>query len=403
MNHGLEHIGALTAESLSLLVIAASAFGSLCALAAAWAARRFVRQRAPAAPTVWPDVSVLKPLHGGESQLAENLETFFQRDYPGAVQFVFGVQDPGDGAIPIVKALIERHPRLDLELVVNGAGHGLNHKVSNLINIGDVARHPVIVVSDSDVAVGAAYLRTIVAALAEPGAGVVTCLYRGAPAGGFWSRLPSMAVDDHFLPGTLLGLMFGLARPCLGATIALTRETLSRIGGFKAVADQLADDYAIGEAVRQAGLEVVLPQMLVAHSFEEKSLGEAVRHELRWARTIFTVDPAGYVLSGFTHALPLALIGAALRGFDALGLAAILGALACRLLLKYRLTREFDLPNSDYGLLVPRDILSFVVYLMSFWSTRVSWRGQDFAVARDGTLMATVEPHARALDGKAIM
>ena len=394
MNHGLEHIGALTAESLSLLVIAASAFGSLCALAAAWAARRFVRQRAPAAPTVWPDVSVLKPLHGGESQLAENLETFFQRDYPGAVQFVFGVQDPGDGAIPIVKALIERHPRLDLELVVNGAGHGLNHKVSNLINIGDVARHPVIVVSDSDVAVGQDYLRTVVAALARPGAGVVTCLYRGAPAGGFWSRLPSMAVDDHFLPGTLLGLMFGLARPCLGATIALTRATLSRIGGFEAVADQLADDYAIGEAVREAGLEVVLPPMLVAHSFEEKSLGEAVRHELRWARTIFTVDPAGYVLSGFTHALPLALIGAALRGFDALGLAAILGALACRLLLKYRLTREFDLPNSDYGLLVPRDILSFVVYLMSFWSTRVSWRGQDFAVARDGTLLATVEPRA---------
>jgi ceramide glucosyltransferase len=203
-----------------------------------------------------------------------------------------------------------------------------------------------------------------------------------------------MAVNDHFLPGTLLGLALGLARPCLGATIALRRETLSRIGGFKAVADQLADDYAIGEAVRQAGLEVVLAPMLVAHSFEEKSLSEVVRHELRWARTIFAVDPVGYVMSGFTHALPLALIGAALRGFDALGLAAVLTALACRLFLKYRLTREFDLPNPGYALLVARDILSFVVYLMSFWSTRVSWRGQDFAVARDGTLLATVEPRA---------
>src|SRR5262249_49502938 len=132
--------------------------------------------------------------------------------------------------------------------------------------------------------------------------------------------------------------------------------------------------------------------MLVAHSFEEKTLSEVVRHELRWARTIFTVDPVGYVMSGFTHALPLALIGAALRGFDALGLVAILVALACRLFLKYRLTREFELSNPGYVLLVVRDILSFIVYCASFWSTRVSWRGQDFAVARDGTLLTTAEP-----------
>ena len=392
MNSSLEQIGALTIGWLSLLFIAASVFGSLCALGAAWAARWFVRQPAASAPTTWPDVSILKPLYGAEAQLSDNLETYFHQDYPGRIQFVFGVQDPNDSAIPIVKSLIARHPGLDLQLVVNGAAHGLNRKVSNLINMGQVARNSLIVVSDSDVAVDPNYLRTLAAALAEPGVGAVTCLYRGLPSGGVWSRLAAMAADDHFLPSTLLGLALRLARPCAGATIALTRETLTRIGGFETVANQLADDYAIGKAVRQAGLRVVLPRMLVAHSFEEKSLSEMVRHELRWARTIFTVDPAGYIGSGFTHALPLALIGAALRGFDALGLAAIVSALACRLFLKYRLTREFDLPNPEYALLVARDILSFIVYFASFWSTRISWRGQDFAVARDGTLLATVEP-----------
>jgi len=178
----------------------------------------------------------------------------------------------------------------------------------------------------------------------------------------------------------------GLARPCLGATIALSRETLSRIGGFEAVANQLADDYAIGKAVRRAGLQVVLPSMLVAHSFEEKSLREVVRHELRWARTIYAVDPIGYVGSGVTHALPLALIGATLRGFDAWGLAAVLTALSCRLFLKFRLSREFQLPNPNYSLTLARDILSFAVYFGSFWSARVNWRGHDFIVRRDGTM-----------------
>jgi ceramide glucosyltransferase len=341
-------------------------------------------------PTRWPDVSILKPLYGAEAQLSDNIETYFHQDYPGKIQFVFGVQDPNDSAIPVVRSLIARYPELDIQLVVNAATHGSNRKVSNLINMAQVARYSVIVAADSDVTVSPNYLSTLAATLTQPGVGAVTCLYRGLASGGFWSRLSAMAAHDHFLPSTILGLALGLARPCLGATIALSRETLSRIGGFERVANQLADDYTIGKAVREAGLNVVVSSMLVAHAFEERSPHEMVRHELRWARTIFAVDPVGYIASGLTHALPLALIGAVLRGFDGLGVAAILCALACRLFLKYRLTRQFELPDPDYDLLLVRDILSFAIYLASFSSTKVAWRGQDFAVGRDGTLLATL-------------
>jgi ceramide glucosyltransferase len=383
----LERLSAL-ATWLSVLCMSAVAFGCLCAVAAAWAARWFVRRPNAAAPKAWPDISILKPLSGIEAQLSENIETYLNQAYEGRVQIVFGVQDPGDSAIPVVKSLMQRYPGVDLQLVVNGATHGGNRKVSNLINMRQVARHPLIVVADSDIAVGPNYLRTLAAALAEPGAGVVTCLYRGAPNGGFWSRLSAMAVQDHFLPGAILGLALGLARPCVGATIALSQQTLSRIGGFEAVANQLADDYAIGFGVLRAGLPIVLPTMLVTHSFEEKSLREVVLHELRWARTIFTVDPIGYVGSGVTHVLPWSLIGAALRGFDAWGLAAVLTALACRMFLKFRLTREFELPNANYSLTPIRDLLSFAVFLASFWSARANWRGSEFTVRRDGTMAA---------------
>ena len=388
MNYGLEQIAALTTEWLSLLFIVVSALGSSCALGAAWATRRFIRQPASVPPTTWPDVSILKPLFRAEAQLSENIQTYLRQDYPGKTQFVFGVQDPDDSAIPIVRSLIARYPEVDIQLVINAAAHGSNRKVSNLINMAEVARYSVIVAADSDVAVGPNYLSTVAATLTRPGVGAVTCLYRGLPSGGFWSRLSAMAVDDHFLPTTILGLALGLARPCLGATIALSRETLSRIGGFEGVANQLADDYAIGKAVRAAGLKVVVSSMLVDHAFEERSPHEMVRHELRWARTIFAVDPIGYVGSGLTHALPFALIGAALRGFDGAGVAAILCALACRLFLKYRLTRQFELPDPNYALLCVRDMLSFAIYLTSFSSTKVAWRGQDFAVGRDGTILA---------------
>jgi ceramide glucosyltransferase len=383
---------------LSLFCIIASVFGCVYALGAAWAVHWFVRRPDPAVPAVQPDVSILKPLCGKEPQLFENIQSFLIQNYAGNTQVIFGVQDPADEAILVVKSLMQHHPGLDLHLVVDDAMHGANRKISNLINMASLIRNPVVILADSDVAVGPDYLGVLAAELAEPGVGAVSCLYRGLQVGGFWSRFAAMSVHDHFLPGAAVGMALGIAKPCVGQTIAMSRETLARIGGFEIVADELADDYVIGEAVRRAGLRVVVPRMLVATMFPETSISETAAHELRWARTIFAIDPIGYIGSGITYALPWSLIGAVLRGFDGLGLAAVLSALACRLFLKYRLTRELGLPNPEYALTLFRDFFSFAVYFGSFWSKRVSWRGREFVVRRDGTMAASV--HAEAVSAK---
>jgi Glycosyl transferase family 21 len=177
---GLEQI-ALTTTWWSLLFFAASVFGSSCALGAAWAARWFVRQPASVPPARWPDVSILKPLYGAEAQLIGDYGDLFPSRLFGKAQLVFGAQHPNDNTIPVVESLIERYPELDLHFVVNPAAHGANRKISNLINMGQVSRHPLIVMADGDVAVGPNYLRTLAGALAQSGVGAVTCLYRGLP------------------------------------------------------------------------------------------------------------------------------------------------------------------------------------------------------------------------------
>ena len=141
-------------------------------------------------------------------------------------------------------------------------------------------RHGVIVLSDSDIKVDQSYLQQVVAALDEPGVGLVTCLYRGASGAGFLSRLAAMAINHHFLPNVVVGLGLGLARPCFGSTIALKAETLDRIGGFGLFANQLADDYAIGEAVRGLGLRVAAPPLIVDHICSEQTWRELVHREV---------------------------------------------------------------------------------------------------------------------------
>src|SRR5262249_45550558 len=202
-----------------------------------------------------PPVTILKPLHGTEPDLYANLASFCRQEYPAPVQVVFGLADPADPAAGIVRRLIADFPDRDLELVINARRHGANAKVSNLINMQPVARHETIMIADSDIVIPPDYLINVAANLGQLGVGLVTCPYRGVGATGFWSRLAAAGIDYHFLPNVLVGLKLGLATPCFGSTIALTRTALTKLGGLQSAADQLADDYALGMAARRAGMD----------------------------------------------------------------------------------------------------------------------------------------------------
>ncbi len=366
------------ADWASAVCYAAAAVGCFYALFVGRAAREFAR--APTATAeIYPAVTILKPLSGSEPNLSANLTRFCFQDYPSPVQIVFGVDDPGDPAIGAVRELIAAFPDRDLKLVVNSRRHGSNRKVSNLINMVGEAEHEILVISDSDIVVGRDYLKNIVASLETPGVGLVTCLYRSAAVAGAWARLGAAAIDYHFLPSVLVGLKLGLAAPCFGSTIATRKETLAIIGGFESVVDQLADDYALGTLVRRAGLTVAIPTTIVSHVCAARSASGLFRHEIRWARTIRSVDPLGYAGLVITHALPLSLLGLLLGGVAPASILVVV-ALACRFALQSQLNRVFDLRDDSFWLLPLRDVFSFAVFVASFFGSLVEWRGHRYAL-----------------------
>jgi len=369
---------------VSVACYVTAAVGCVYALAAAWLARGF--ERSPPRCGSAAPVTILKPLHGAEPGLYDHLASFCVQDYPAPRQIVFGVQDPTDPAISVVRQLIADFPGLDLELVINSRRHGTNRKVSNLINMALQARHGVLVLSDSDIVVEPDYLTNITNALDEPGVGIVTCLYRGMATSGLYARLAAAGIDHHFLPGVLVGNALDRARGCFGSTIAIRKETLALIGGFESLLEQLADDYAMGEMVRRAGFTVAIAPIMVAHACTERSARDLLRHELRWARTIRFVDAAGFVGSAVTHALPFAVLGALLGGFTPASLM-VLVALACRLLLQIRLERAFGLDDSPLWMGPLRDMLSFAIFVASFFGREVDWRGHRYEVRADSTLV----------------
>jgi ceramide glucosyltransferase len=369
-------------------VAAVAVLGAVYTLLAAALVGRFMQNpQTGVAPC--PAVTILKPLHQGEPDLECNLETFFTQHYDGAVQIVFGVHDERDPAVSVVQALQAKYPHMDTAIVADTALYGANAKVSNLINMLPAARHDTLVLSDSDIAVGRRWLSQVTAALARPGVGIVTCLYTGEPATDghkLWSSLAAMSTSYTFLPNAVVGTSLGLAAPCFGSTIALRRQTLNEVGGFAAFADQLADDYEMGRAVRAQGYTLAIPAMGVGHTAAEESVGDMLRHELRWTRTIRMVNPLGHMGSFITHGFAFALMSAFLLDFNSVSLGIVALTLGARLFLKGRIDGHFGTYAGPYWLMPLRDLLSFAVFVASLFGETVHWRGTHFAVEPSGAM-----------------
>ena len=255
-------------------------------------------------------MTVLKPLCGAEPGLDRSLRSFCEQEYAGGVQIVFGVQHPADPALAVLEGLKRDYPRLDLTVVVDPTRHGASAKVSNLINMMRAARHDWLVLADSDVRVPPGYLAAVAAPLADPAVGIVTCPYHGVPRPGLWSLLGTLFVNDWFIPSVRVAALFGSRAFAFGATIAMRRDALDAIGGFGAIADQLADDYRLGELTRRRGQRTVLSHVIVDTSVDERTFRHLVQHGLRWLRTIRVVRPGGicsfcshFQLAGSRHRL----------------------------------------------------------------------------------------------------
>jgi ceramide glucosyltransferase len=356
------------------IALAFVAAGYACvALWAAWKATRPIAIHHAQEPQ---PVTVFKPLHGAEPRLHDNLRSFCVQTHSD-YQLVFGVRDQDDPAIDVVQRLREEFPHCSMALVVDPRVHGANFKVSNLLNMLPHVRHDWLVLADADISVPMDYLVRVTAPLADPGVGIVTCLYHGIPGPSFWSRLGRLFIDDWFAPSVWLSHAFGSTRFAFGSTIALRRDSLQAIGGFEVLRDTLADDFWLSELTRRAGLRTVLSDVVVGTDVAESKLKDLWTHELRWLRTIRSIAPAGFAMTFVCFTSPLLLLGLYLAPEAITAGLALLGG-GARVLLHFLQRRTSDRAFAWHEvLLIPlRDTLLLMEWAAALAGWQVRWRGQ---------------------------
>jgi ceramide glucosyltransferase len=329
-----------------------------------------------------PPVSVLKPVHGLEARLKENLESFFRQDYPN-YEILFAADEANDEALDVVREVCARYPHIRSRILVTGTPWP-NPVVYSFHCLSEAAAHDILVTTDSDVEVGPRYLREIVPPLLDPKVGMVTCVYRGKNAAGFFSGLTAIGMSVEMTAGVLVanlleGMKFGL-----GPTTVVRKDSLASIGGYTALRDYIAYDFAIGNLMAKAGYRVVLSGHIIDHVVNQKSFRRMWQNQLRWAQTTRYSRPKGHFGSGLIFAMPygiLGLIAAGLLGHWGIGLGllglAVLNRLVEAWLVGWLVVRDPQIPRAPW--LYPlRDLLGFLVWFASYLNLRYVWRDSRF-------------------------
>jgi ceramide glucosyltransferase len=359
--------------------VASIAYYLLCL----WSAEDFLRPARVAShdfPASGPPVSILKPLKGTDLEMYENFRSHCLQDYP-AFEILFGVSDPEDPAIPWVERLQTEFPQREIRLLHCPEKLGANIKVSTLAQMLPHARNRHLIVNDSDIRVPPDYLRRVMAELAGPNIGLVTCPYRGVANSTLGSRLESLGISTDFFPGVLVARKLETIKFGLGSTLAFERRHLEAVGGFETFLDYLADDYQIGASIAALGLAVQLSSLSVDSHLPRYTFGDFLDHQLRWARTVRDSRYWGYLGLGATFGLPWALITLVLaRGASwAWMLLAAVALLRAAVALRVGRSVLHDPQVMRLLFWLPiRDVLALWVWLQSFVGHTVAWRGDSY-------------------------
>jgi ceramide glucosyltransferase len=359
------------------------------ALATMAALRFFKRGRARVLPDYTPCVSVLKPVRGVDFGSHENFASFCRQEYPD-YEILFAVNDDGDPAVPLIRRVIAEFPERKIRLLVGAEHLGANRKVNKLARLAREAQHEVLVLTDGDVRVGPNFLREAVAPLADRKIGAVTSFYRGIAEKNLCAEIEAVGASSDFFAGVLMaGWTEGISF-ALGASIATTREWLSKMGGFEAIADYLADDYELGNRIAKAGGEIVLSHEAVWTMYPAQTLRSFWDHQVRWARTVRLCRPLSYVGLLLTQGLPWVALAALVAPAKWIAGVYLLAYAILRFAMGWTVgiwgVRDEVLRRKIW--LVPfRDAIHFVVWFASFGSNHIRWANLDYAI-REGQMVS---------------
>jgi ceramide glucosyltransferase len=391
-------------------------------------ARRFRREalredvRLRSQPEFLPAVSLFKPLHGDEIGLEANLRTFFEQDYlqhitaaggttvengVSRVELLFCARSDADEGLEIARRVAAEYPEITTRFVTSGAPWAANAKVCSLAAMAKVATHDLWAISDSDVRVTPDYLRRIVMPFVDEKVGCATCLYRGVVVkGGLWSQLEAVGMTIEMSSGICADSLIEPVRFALGPTMVTRRARVMEMGGFESIAEYCADDFVLGNWIAKNGHKVVLSGHAIDHMVLQADFVDSMKHQVRWMKSTRFSRPKGHFGTSLTFGVPfgvMAWAGALMLGMPVLGWCALIGSVLGRSLQAWVVGRYVVQEKRIWtamALFPVRDMIGALIWMLSYASNRIQWRGEVYELVDGGRMRRAVGARTPLVTGQ---
>jgi ceramide glucosyltransferase len=352
------------------------------------------RRDARAAMTFLPPISVLKPLHGAEPGLAENLERFFTQNYP-AYELIFCARHASDEGLQLAQSIAQRFPNVNARFLTCGEPQFPNAKMWSLAFMAQAATFELLVTSDADARVTPDYLRECIQALADGKTALASCMYIGTvePGAGLGPRLDAIGKSVEMVSGCLVADMVeGGTRFALGVTMILPRQSFLDAGGYEDIGQYFAEDFVLGNRLAESGRRVIISTHVIRLVVLEIPFVESFRNQVRWMKSTRRSRPWGHLGSGLTFAVPFGLFGllwGTLAGQPLYGALFLLAACANRILLAaVALQTLGEQEWLTQSLLYPlRDLMGGILWVASYCGSGFTYHDANFELTPDGRVV----------------
>jgi len=352
----------------------------------------------PPAASRLPFVSILKPVCGLEDELRENLLSFAALegiDY----EVILSVADPQDPAIAVIDEVMTLTGPAPFRLVIGGDPRfeWMNRKVARLVEAEKYARGEIFFISDANVRIEPHTIAATVASF-RGRVGCVSNLFTGTGASSFGATIESLHLLSFVVPGSVLAAFAEV--PCVvGKSMAISRRALRAIGGFVQFADVLAEDQAIGLAVKNAGFEVIVSPEVARNVVVERTLRRALDRQIRWNKIRFAFSKLTYTAEFLTNPLPFAIATAYVASLERSSampftIVAMIAALRILQVATLAFATRARLTTRQLLAVPALDVLQFGTQFVPYFSNRVTWRGYTARIGPSTRLIAVTEQAA---------
>jgi ceramide glucosyltransferase len=345
-----------------------------------WFFRRPVTSASPGLGSFTPPVSNLKPIRGLDPEAYENFASFCRQDYPD-YELLFCVGERDAPVVPVLEKLVRDFPQRRIRILFGTDSHALNDKVAKLARLVSEAQHEILVISDSDVRVRPDYLRTLVAPLADPKVGAVTCFYVPIRVKSLAQSLQTIGMVSDFYAGVLADWQLEGMKFALGPTIATTRTQLAGFGGYRAIENRPADDLLVGRLIAERGYEVRLLPYTILTVPDYQSMPDLLQKRMRWLVVMRHMRRWGHMGLLFTQGLPWSLAAILIHPTVAVALGYLGSYLGLRLTITWLIGVRGLQDQTLWGkmwLLPVWDTMAFLMWLVSFGRNSFHWRGREY-------------------------